>query len=171
ALSAQNLLTAGARVEPVQAASAETETMRGALLLRLETGGETDLNHQRRQESDDESQHGINPNPHHADLVGEDVTTRLGRGSTRHGAFTLDQAAHDFHCSSDAVHLSFSDDGLTRLVKSLSLFAAGIDFRANPIHLLNNRCKKAEDRKSTRLNSSHDQISYAVFCLKKKTQR
>src|SRR5206468_4721192 len=26
----------------------------------------------------------------------------------------------------------------------------------------------AKDRKSTRLNSSHDQISYAVFCLKKK---
>src|SRR6185312_13199722 len=28
-----------------------------------------------------------------------------------------------------------------------------------------------EDRKSTRLNSSHDQISYAVFCLKKKKQQ
>src|SRR5271163_5081031 len=27
------------------------------------------------------------------------------------------------------------------------------------------------DRKSTRLNSSHDQISYAVFCLKKKKQQ
>src|SRR5688572_31609150 len=27
----------------------------------------------------------------------------------------------------------------------------------------------APDRKSTRLNSSHSQISYAVFCLKKKT--
>src|SRR2546428_10256455 len=27
-----------------------------------------------------------------------------------------------------------------------------------------------KDRKSTRLNSSHDQISYAVFCLKKKIQ-
>src|SRR5699024_12707719 len=27
----------------------------------------------------------------------------------------------------------------------------------------------AEDRKSTRLNSSHVSISYAVFCLKKKT--
>src|SRR5712664_2908279 len=27
---------------------------------------------------------------------------------------------------------------------------------------------QSEDRKSTRLNSSHDQISYAVFCLKKK---
>src|SRR5206468_9915510 len=28
--------------------------------------------------------------------------------------------------------------------------------------------KASGDRKSTRLNSSHDQISYAVFCLKKK---
>src|SRR2546421_10760663 len=28
--------------------------------------------------------------------------------------------------------------------------------------------ERAGDRKSTRLNSSHDQISYAVFCLKKK---
>src|SRR5690349_23458117 len=27
-----------------------------------------------------------------------------------------------------------------------------------------------EDRKSTRLNSSHVEISYAVFCLKKKTR-
>src|SRR2546430_12324238 len=27
---------------------------------------------------------------------------------------------------------------------------------------------QTEDRKSTRLNSSHSQISYAVFCLKKK---
>src|SRR2546428_2285213 len=27
------------------------------------------------------------------------------------------------------------------------------------------------DRKSTRLNSSHDQISYAVFCLKKKNNK
>src|SRR5206468_5969198 len=30
---------------------------------------------------------------------------------------------------------------------------------------------QAQDRKSTRLNSSHDQISYAVFCLKKKSIR
>src|SRR2546430_11130929 len=29
--------------------------------------------------------------------------------------------------------------------------------------------RKRPDRKSTRLNSSHSQISYAVFCLKKKT--
>src|SRR2546428_7460558 len=30
---------------------------------------------------------------------------------------------------------------------------------------------KIKDRKSTRLNSSHDQISYAVFCLKKKKKQ
>src|SRR5438874_6352190 len=29
--------------------------------------------------------------------------------------------------------------------------------------------KSKQDRKSTRLNSSHVEISYAVFCLKKKT--
>src|SRR6266853_154276 len=29
-------------------------------------------------------------------------------------------------------------------------------------------CQPTQDRKSTRLNSSHSQISYAVFCLKKK---
>src|SRR5438270_12307289 len=31
--------------------------------------------------------------------------------------------------------------------------------------------KNARDRKSTRLNCSHSQTSYAVFCLKKKTKR
>src|SRR6266536_3893662 len=30
------------------------------------------------------------------------------------------------------------------------------------------RCRSGGDRKSTRLNSSHEWISYAVFCLKKK---
>src|SRR5256886_11980295 len=30
--------------------------------------------------------------------------------------------------------------------------------------------RRRGDRKSTRLNSSHSQISYAVFCLKKKKQ-
>src|SRR2546427_1514498 len=33
------------------------------------------------------------------------------------------------------------------------------------------RHRAARDRKSTRLNSSHSQISYAVFCLKKKKKK
>src|SRR5206468_6870548 len=34
--------------------------------------------------------------------------------------------------------------------------------------MVDRRTWPRKDRKSTRLNSSHDQISYAVFCLKKK---
>src|SRR5204863_7660727 len=33
------------------------------------------------------------------------------------------------------------------------------------------RCPALRDRKSTRLNSSHVEISYAVFCLKKKKKK
>src|SRR2546430_6022771 len=33
------------------------------------------------------------------------------------------------------------------------------------------RVVPTQDRKSTRLNSSHSQISYAVFCLKKKKKK
>src|SRR5438128_11266185 len=33
------------------------------------------------------------------------------------------------------------------------------------------RPRRCRDRKSTRLNSSHGSISYAVFCLKKKTKK
>src|SRR6478672_13054210 len=42
-----------------------------------------------------------------------------------------------------------------------------------PVSLRNSRrdVPPLGDRKSTRLNSSHDQISYAVFCLKKKKKR
>src|SRR5688572_31896092 len=37
--------------------------------------------------------------------------------------------------------------------------------------LLQRKNDKRDDRKSTRLNSSHSQISYAVFCLKKKKKK
>src|SRR2546421_7654912 len=43
----------------------------------------------------------------------------------------------------------------------------GADGRGRPRLGLTHRAS-GRDRKSTRLNSSHDQISYAVFCLKKK---
>src|SRR2546430_2828858 len=47
--------------------------------------------------------------------------------------------------------------------------------RLRPIPASTRRCASIHlrlrtDRKSTRLNSSHSQISYAVFCLKKKKQ-
>src|SRR2546430_12126845 len=49
-----------------------------------------------------------------------------------------------------------------REAQSLDACAAGTDARLAVNHAA------VLDRKSTRLNSSHSQISYAVFCLKKK---
>src|SRR2546427_3779355 len=45
--------------------------------------------------------------------------------------------------------------------------AAAMDHRALAPHAAGD---PSRDRKSTRLNSSHSQISYAVFCLKKKKE-
>src|SRR5258708_25801918 len=44
---------------------------------------------------------------------------------------------------------------------AVDFYSAGIDIAPPP--------RSSSDRKSTRLNSSHQIISYAVFCLKKKT--
>src|SRR2546428_8470912 len=42
------------------------------------------------------------------------------------------------------------------------------DLVLRDVDVLREVARRNRDRKSTRLNSSHDQISYAVFCLKKK---
>src|SRR3712207_8985964 len=44
----------------------------------------------------------------------------------------------------------------------------GVAVHQGAVHIEN---QGFEDRKSTRLNSSHANISYAVFCLKKKTRQ
>src|SRR2546422_6102566 len=44
-------------------------------------------------------------------------------------------------------------------------------FLAGDAHLHGQHAAARQDRKSTRLNSSHGYISYAVFCLKKKKKR
>src|SRR3712207_7316879 len=75
---------------------------------------------------------------------------------------------------STALHVAVHRDchDLVRL-----LLAAGADAAITDGHgrtpadwstLKAGRRPQAEDRKSTRLNSSHANISYAVFCLKKK---
>src|SRR5438105_8473791 len=56
--------------------------------------------------------------------------------------------------------------------RSCRLCGGQFGFRAGPCHI--NRLQQAreqQDRKSTRLNSSHEWISYAVFCLKKKKKK
>src|SRR6266480_1969301 len=44
-------------------------------------------------------------------------------------------------------------------------------FLLGGLHLAGHQVDVGEDRKSTRLNSSHMSISYAVFCLKKKKKK
>src|SRR5206468_11486067 len=65
--------------------------------------------------------------------------------------------------SSDLVEL-----GMERLVRRV---VGGFDLAIHRrLDRLFDRVDQS-DRKSTRLNSSHDQISYAVFCLKKKKKK
>src|SRR3989475_167121 len=59
-------------------------------------------------------------------------------------------------CSEDGVRHSTTERGGPNGLPSSNRMTAG---------------KSARDRKSTRLNSSHSQISYAVFCLKKKKKQ
>src|SRR6266699_6221069 len=50
--------------------------------------------------------------------------------------------------------------------------ASGRDRRGGPLRTRpSHRAARRRDRKSTRLNSSHVRISYAVFCLKKKKNK
>src|SRR2546430_10742229 len=51
-----------------------------------------------------------------------------------------------------------------------ALLAHPLQCRAPLRRMREERSRGGRDRKSTRLNSSHSQISYAVFCLKKKKE-
>src|SRR2546421_8899592 len=71
--------------------------------------------------------------------------------------------------------LFFFNDTATTEIYTLSLHDAlpicpgrGRFQKHAPSAVVTDDVVRDRDRKSTRLNSSHDQISYAVFCLKKK---
>src|SRR3712207_7767063 len=74
-----------------------------------------------------------------------------------------------FRSGVDAVVLSVGDHGCEYMTggRVVVLGPAGKNFAAGMSGGL--AYVYDEDRKSTRLNSSHANISYAVFCLKKKT--
>src|SRR2546430_12513462 len=74
-----------------------------------------------------------------------------------------------FRSLAAALHNGIADAGLLESDLTIGLLLPLLHCRFNRhsmkrIYVL----LTAADRKSTRLNSSHSQISYAVFCLKKK---
>src|SRR2546430_11364011 len=74
----------------------------------------------------------------------------------RHTRFDCDWSSDV--CSSDLNTLSILDEAARAVVGT----------RRIPRNVSSATLDPEADRKSTRLNSSHSQISYAVFCLKKK---
>src|SRR2546422_7193020 len=70
--------------------------------------------------------------------------------------------------SRDVGELRVKESNRLELIAA-NLRAVGVEAeaRGNDLHV----CGAARDRKSTRLNSSHGYISYAVFCLKKKKKK
>src|SRR3712207_9014596 len=73
--------------------------------------------------------------------------------------FRSEPVAFDLWVASSCMRNSDEEDAEMR--RRAAAFDADDDSRA---------ARRARDRKSTRLNSSHANISYAVFCLKKKNK-
>src|SRR2546421_6416136 len=75
-------------------------------------------------------------------------------------------------CSSDHTSelQSQAEDGIRDLIVTGVQTCDRKSTRLNSSHDQISYAVFCLDRKSTRLNSSHDQISYAVFCLKKKNK-
>src|SRR6266853_2843108 len=92
--------------------------------------------------------------------IEERTKTQVGNNIERNGEMIVENFGVEANLffggegvehSADRIH--FTGDGF-----------GGTALRAFEDHVLH----EMRDRKSTRLNSSHSQISYAVFCLKKK---
>src|SRR5689334_23602664 len=68
----------------------------------------------------------------------------------------------------DALPICSASSRASSLPQGFVLLA---DFVYDTEHCGSELARDCRDRKSTRLNSSHSSISYAVFCLKKKTDK
>src|SRR5439155_23064468 len=99
-----------------------------------------------------------------ADLIKVDRLTLLGLESDRAALVVLGRVSAGYEPDGVLLHVILTCDGVARHP------ASSAHFRASDSHdpLDDLRVRRRRDRKSTRLNSSHVAISYAVFCLKKK---
>src|SRR3712207_8638414 len=85
----------------------------------------------------------------------------------RSRAVGLEQEMSSMHKAMLVVRNLRKSYGILPVVKQIDTLAAEYPAQTNYLYVTY-AGEKSEDRKSTRLNSSHANISYAVFCLKKK---
>src|SRR5947209_11754968 len=101
-----------------------------------------------------------------------------------HAECPMAQAIHQQRTIRDAVAIALRPDGSRvafcpyptplfdakgKLTGAINMLIDVTEEQSEALHSQAERCRRlAGDRKSTRLNSSHANISYAVFCLKKK---
>src|SRR5207249_7208087 len=99
--------------------------------------------------------HGAHPDPHSF--------------PTRRSSDLVKQAKHSMDKAVEAVKREFSTVRTGKATTSL-LDLVRVDAYGSEMPQASTRTRSSRDRKSTRLNSSHVSISYAVFCLKKKNK-
>src|SRR5205085_10228737 len=83
-------------------------------------------------------------------------------------SFPTRRSSDLLHFRRERGHLAHRFVGLVLERPEHSFHAGGQENDRDPVILHPAERSALADRKSTRLNSSHSQISYAVFCLKKK---
>src|SRR5688572_13836870 len=110
---------------------------------------------------------------HQRRLVEEaDVILLVGNRTNQNGTVSwrlLPRSARFIHLDIDGAEIGRNYEAL-RLLGDAKLTLAALTIALQARDSTKRRAARpaVEDRKSTRLNSSHSQISYAVFCLKKK---
>src|SRR5690554_4315467 len=107
----------------------------------------------------------------------EGELSNLARPSSGHLYFTLKDSGAQVRCAlfrqnAARVRMDLRDGLLVRARGRVSLYEGRGDYQMilDAVEPAGDGALR-QDRKSTRLNSSHVRISYAVFCLKKKTQQ
>src|SRR5690606_17040138 len=100
----------------------------------------------------------------------DELTVEMGRMAVRSRVFPLLEVENgvDWRFTTDhpgdSIEPYLRAQGRFRHLDTAAVARIQEDVDARWAHL----CRQVGDRKSTRLNSSHVKISYAVFCLKKK---
>src|SRR5690625_5898038 len=103
------------------------------------------------------------------DLSRQEFLDHAWEWTNEHGGIILNQLKKlGASCDWKRTRFTLEEDLYKAVIDSfIRLYEEGLIYRGN--RMVNWDPEAQTDRKSTRLNSSHVAISYAVFCLKKKT--